>query len=117
MLAWSWAMTVSKSVMRSRCSWGTSSPVQAGAYQRSSSSVVVALVGHMHRKVNAPVSMGTTRLGKMPKEVDVCRQRRGTAGLSCSSETMAKSRNMSCFSTVSRLCPWGSMVTVTDWSL
>ena len=57
--------------MRSRCSWGTSSPCHAGAYQRSSRSVVVSLVGHMHKKVNAPVSIGTTRLGKMPNDVEV----------------------------------------------
>ncbi len=43
----------------------------AGAYQRSSSSVLVAPVGHMPKKVNAPVSIGITRLGKIPNEVDV----------------------------------------------
>ena len=70
----------------------------------------------MHKKVKAPVSMGTTRLGKMPNEVDVCRHRSGTEGLSNSGDTIGKSRSSSRLSTVRRLWPLGSIATVVAWS-
>ena len=71
MFAVSCAITVANSSIRPACASGTSSPSQSGAYQRSSSSVWSTSTGHMHRNVNAPVSMGTTRFGKIPKLVDV----------------------------------------------
>ena len=96
------------------CSSGISPSPQSGANHCSSSSVRAWSTGHMHRSVNAPVSSGDDEVGEEPNEVlrltpqladrRVVGLRRGTMEVPSSSGR---------FSTVSRLWPFGSIVTVT----